>query len=155
MAINDWMDKCQLISPHHHGGRRNFSTATAKTSLDLALAKNLDLRCHSAVLATDLSAAFDTVDHVTLLRKLEWHGIRGRELDLFESYLSNRLQFVEIDTFRSNILHSLACSSIQGSRFAGTLYNLYGLEIPLIHKIILEPHLLKAFLSLHQLRFLM
>ena len=135
-ATNAWIEKCQLISPNHHGGRRNFSTATAKTSMDLAIAENIDLRCHSAVLATDLSAAFDTVDHVTLLRKLEWHGIRGGTLDLFESYLNNRLQFVEIDTFRSSVLHCLPCSSIQGSRFAGTLYNLYGLEIPLVHKVI-------------------
>ena len=28
------------------------------------------------VLVTDLSTAFDTVDHVTLLKRLEWHGIR-------------------------------------------------------------------------------
>ena len=92
-------------------------------------AENIDLRCHSAVLATDLSAAFDTVDHIALLRKLEHFGIRGDALKLFESYLSNRLQFVEIDTFRSSVLHSLPCSCIQGSRFAGTLYNLYCMEV--------------------------
>ena len=28
------------------------------------------------VLVTDLSTAFDTVDHVALLKRLEWHGIR-------------------------------------------------------------------------------
>ena len=96
---------------------------------------------------TDLSAAFNMVDHVTLLRKLEWHALRWRTLDLFESYLNNRLQFVEIDTFRSDVLHCLPCSSIQGSRFAGTLYNLYGLEIPRVHEVMQSPHLLKALLS--------
>ena len=45
------------------------------------------------------------------------------------------------------MFHCLPCSSIQGSRFAGTLYNLYGLEVPLVHRIVQSPHLLKAFLS--------
>ena len=118
------MEKCNLLSPHHHGGQRYFSTVTAKASLDSVITENNDLRGHSAVLATELSMAFDTVDHMTLLCKLEHFGIRGSALKLFESYLSNRLQFVEIDTFRSSVLHSLPCSCIQGSRFAGTLYNL-------------------------------
>ena len=37
--------------------------------------------------------------------------------------------------------------SIQGSRFGVTFYNLYGLELPLVHEIIKVPHLLIAFLS--------
>ena len=46
------------------------------------------------VLAFDLSAAFDTLDHSTLLCKLKGAGITGIPLKWFESYLSGRSQSV-------------------------------------------------------------
>ena len=45
----------------------------------------------------DLSAAFDTVDHPILLRRLEISfGIRGAALELFSSYLTGRSQQVSV-----------------------------------------------------------
>ena len=45
----------------------------------------------------DLSKAFDTVDHKILTKKLELYGIKDCNLRWFESYLSNRKQFVFAD----------------------------------------------------------
>ena len=50
----------------------------------------------------DLSKAFDMLDHNILLQKLDHYGIRGVAKQLFESYITNKQQFVQINYIRSN-----------------------------------------------------
>ena len=52
----------------------------------------------------DLKKAFDTCNHQILLRKLSKYGITNIELNWFESYLSNRHQFVSIHDKSSKLL---------------------------------------------------
>ena len=51
----------------------------------------------------DLEKAFHTVDHNILLKKLDHYGVRGISNKWFESYLTDRKQFVSINGFNSNI----------------------------------------------------
>ena len=86
-----------------------------------------------------MSKAFDTIDHTTLLQKMEHYGIRGSALNLIKSYLSDRMKFAEIDTSRSKLRQSLDCSVIQGSKMSGLLYTIYTNEIPLLHTLMNKP----------------
>ena len=70
------------------------------------------------------------------MSKLEHYGIRGNQLELLKSYLSNRKQFVQLETYNSDIKNALPCSCVQGSKLSSLLYTLYKNEIPLLYKLI-------------------
>ena len=71
-----------VIPMQHHGGRKLYSTVTAKSTIDREINRMRDTKKSVAILTTDLSAAFDTCDSFLLLQMLEHVGIRGLELQL-------------------------------------------------------------------------
>jgi hypothetical protein len=72
----------------------------------------------------DVSAAFDKAWHPAILAKLEQVKIKGKFLDLFQTYLSNRKQIVVIDGCKSQEKPILA-GVPQGSRLGPLLWILY------------------------------
>ncbi len=52
----------------------------------------------------DLSKAFDTLDHNILIDKLSYYGINRIALQLFQNYLTNQKQFVEVNDVKSDTL---------------------------------------------------
>ena len=73
----------------------------------------------------DLSAAFDTIDHGTLIDRLESQfGIAGKPLEWIKSYLDNRTQSVSINGILSKPVQ-LDFSVPQGSVLGPKFYTLY------------------------------
>ena len=73
----------------------------------------------------DLSAAFDTVDHVFLLSRLSARfGIYEHALNWLHSYSSDRTQFVRIQDVSSHV-NDLTYGVPQGSVLGPLLYSLY------------------------------
>ena len=147
ICLVDWLEETNTISGDHHGGRRGYSTLTAITKIKQQINSNLQNKSYNILLTTDLSAAFDTIDHMTLMRKMDHHGIRGKELRLFGSYLEDRSQIVEIESFRSKIQRSPDMSCIQGSKLANTIYTIYNLEVPVLQVLLNCPHMLEEMLT--------
>ena len=57
----------------------------------------------------DFSKALDTADHSILLKHLKLHGITDKNLEWFESYLSNRKQCIQIDENTKTDLKYVTC----------------------------------------------
>ena len=104
---------------------KNHSTETAVLSVLDGLLGSADERLVSLVALLDLSAAFDTLDHPILLKRLETtFGVRGTVLDWFVSYLSGRFQSVIVDGVVS-ASRPLVYGVPQGSVLGPVLFTLY------------------------------
>ena len=91
---------------------------------------NIDEKCISGAIFYDYSKAFDSVNHNILLNKLKHYGIRGKALDWFKSYLSNRKVRVECRVEDDNQIYNSVyfISDIgvpQGSVLGPILFLLY------------------------------
>ena len=106
------------------GFRDKHSTSDALLSLVEKVAHALDSSCHMVGILLDFSKAFDTINHDILLHKLSHYGIRGKTLEWFRSYLSDRKQFVFLDGHTSELRH-VNCGVPQGSLLGPLLFIIY------------------------------
>ena len=72
----------------------------------------------------DLSKAFDTVDHQILIKKLQYYGIEGTALEWFNSYLSNRKQYITSQDISESCL-DIICGVLQGPILGPLLFLIY------------------------------
>ena len=86
----DFVNKFDRLYAHQYGFSKNRSTYMALLSLVDNLTQALENGEHVVGVYLDFSKAFDTVDHMILLKKLYHYGVRGCAHDWFTSYLSKR-----------------------------------------------------------------
>ena len=97
LQLTSYLEDNHLYEPLQSAYKKSHSTETALIKVHNDIVTAIDSG-HSVILVLlDLSAAFDTVDHRILIRRLSTRfGIRNRELDWFVSYLSDRTQYVKV-----------------------------------------------------------
>ena len=91
-----FFERHSVISKSQFGFLPRTSTEDAVSNLSEYLYEQLNNKKVTLNIFVDLRRAFDTVVHKILLRKLEFYGVRGLPLDLFEDFLSGREQCVRI-----------------------------------------------------------
>lgn len=122
-----------IITPHQFGFRRDSTTTLAILEVVSSILKTFHNKAHSINLFLDLKRAFETIDKDILLMKLEHYGVRGTFNHLFNSYLSNRKQYVQINNFKSSY-QPITTGLMQGCILAPLLFNLYINDIVYICK---------------------
>ncbi len=113
--ISSFIQKKMLLYDSQFGFRCNHSTIDAILEFTGKVIKGFDTGEKTLAVFLDLSKAFDTLPHSTLLKKLENFGIRGKALKWFESYLSNRNMYVNFNGNKSETVSSGEYGVPQGS----------------------------------------
>ena len=112
---------CSLQSTY----RRFYSTETALFKLTNDIMETIDSVKITILTALDMSAAFGTLDHATLLHRLEHtFGLSGFVISWIRSYLTNRSSFVKIDS-SSSPSTTISTSVPQGSVLGPHLFVLF------------------------------
>ena len=123
--INSHLSLHNLLLPNQSAYRKFHSTETALLAVHNNILSAMDHGKVTALILLDLSAAFDTVDHMILLHRLEhWFGISGIALDWFKSYLQNRTQSVWCNGVHSES-NKMNFGVPQGSVLGPLLFTLY------------------------------
>ena len=110
ILLSNYFTQNKLFYHRQYGFREDHSTELAALELVDRIHLDLDKRKYHIAIYMDQSKAFDTLDHYILLNKLKYYGVKNTELSWFQSYLTERSQYVEINAITSNVLAiSLVC----------------------------------------------
>jgi hypothetical protein len=123
------MEKHNLHEKMQSAYKEFHSTETALIRVQNDILLNLDNKRGVLLVLLDLSAAFDTIDHTTLLHQLQHRlGISGTALQWFNSYLRGRTQSVSVESVCSEPT-PLRYGVPQGSVLGPLLYTIYTLPL--------------------------
>ena len=82
--------------------RKGLSTLQVIENLQKAIIDSLISNKYWVGIFIDLKKAFDTVNYIILLKKLEFYGIKGLPLSWLSLYLKDITQFTYYNNSRSN-----------------------------------------------------
>lgn len=99
--IHSHLSHNNLYEQFQSGFRPFHSTETALVKITNDLLMAADSGLLTTLILLDLSAAFDTICHTTLLNRLSSIGITHTPLNWLKSYLSGRTQFIQLKSFKS------------------------------------------------------
>ena len=135
--------------------RQFHSTETALLRILNDFYTSIDGKKITILVSLDLSAAFDTLDHSTMLHRLEHtFGVSGPALLWISTYLAHRTHYVRVDDASSDVLNCNIGCSTRISPGSASFCALRGSCVisPRITSVV-PPSIRRWHTTLHRLRF--
>ena len=89
-----YINNSNILYKYQFGFRKNHSTEQALIELVDQIRLNMS--------GNKMTCGIFIVNHQILIDKLDHYGVKGKALEIFRSYLSNRKQYVNIDNHKSH-----------------------------------------------------
>ena len=130
LRLEDHLTTNKLLPHTQSAYRKGHSAETALLRVNNDILSALSLGKSTLLVTLDISAAFDTIEHQTLLRRYkEYFGISGAVLKWMTSYLADRRQTVQIGKEKS-LPSDMECGFPQGSTLGGPKFNMAAAPVP-------------------------
>ena len=100
-----YLKEYQIIPDNHHGGRPGFLNVSAKVHPDSLTAEMMEDRTIVSTMTTDLTSAFNLINHAILIKKLKVLGFKEKACNPMKSFFHNRKQYFKLQDLRSTMLH--------------------------------------------------
>ena len=123
--LEGYYEENELSDPFQSAYKPFHSTETALLHIVNDILWRLDTGELVLMAMLDLSAAFDTIDHDIIIRRLRTtQGLDGNVIQWIESYLRDRTQRVKVDNTLS-ASRMISEGAVQGSKIGCRLYSKY------------------------------
>ena len=128
LQLTEYLEKFEAIPKYQSAYKKMHSVETALCKIYNDLVKSKSSGQCTLLVLLDLTAAFDTVDQITLLEDLEHLGITGMALEWFRSYLVGRSFTVEIGDSSSGKAE-MKTGLTQGTILSPICFSIYTMEL--------------------------
>ena len=111
--IDTYFNQNGLLLEGNHGGRSSHSTLTVHGCIQASSNRQMDQCKSSAILATDLSSAFNIVDTEIFLWMLAFYSFKEDATTLIKNYLRNRKSICRLQGYYSEEKNNKDCRTVQ------------------------------------------